>query len=383
MKRVLMAAAVLLLTACEGVAMAAEKTVKEYPGGGRFEGAVNADGQPHGQGVMTVPDGYRYDGEFRYGKRHGQGVYTWPDGTRHEGEWRDDQPHGQGVSTWPDGRRYEGRFREGQPHGQGVSTTPAGTRYEGEVNADGEPHGQGVMTGMGGRMEGEWRDGKLNGQGVMTGMGGRMEGEWRDGKLNGQGVMTFPVGRYEGEFRDGWPHGQGAETRPDGTRYEGGWRDGAAHGHGVLTHLYHPITQYRVTSDSYDVPKSRVALHLNANWVFQGEDGGFVGASRWSWRIGSARYRGVRAGARQAGTIMALHRPSRRTINRLRAKNCKIRGKSHLIEDHSGKDGLTLPDGERYEGEWRDGEYHGQGVLRRLYRAVRRGVRRRGVRETP
>ena len=38
---------------------------------------------------------------------------------------------------------------------------------------------------------------------------------------------------------------------------------------------------------------------------------------------------------------MALHRPSRRTINRLRAKNCKIRGKSRLIEDHSGKDGLT------------------------------------------
>ena len=36
-----------------------------------------------------------------------------------------------------------------------------------------------------------------------------------------------------------------------------------------LTHLYHPITQYRVTSDSYDVPKSRVALHLNANWVFR------------------------------------------------------------------------------------------------------------------
>ena len=66
----------------------------------------------------------------------------------------------------------------------------------------------------------------------------------------------------------------------------------------VLAHLYHPITQYRVTSDSYDVPKSRVALH----------------------------------------------RPSRRTINRLRAKNCKIRGKSHLIEDHSGKDGLEKKD---------------------------------------
>ena len=48
MKRVLMAAAVVLLAAC----------------------------------------GPSYEGEHRDGKRHGQGIATSPDGTRIEGEWR-------------------------------------------------------------------------------------------------------------------------------------------------------------------------------------------------------------------------------------------------------------------------------------------------------
>ena len=35
-----------------------------------------------------------------------------------------------------------------------------------------------------------------------------------------------------------------------------------------LANLYHPVTRYHATSDSYDAPKFRMALHLNANRVF-------------------------------------------------------------------------------------------------------------------
>ena len=41
-----------------------------------------------------------------------------PDGERYEGEWREDKRHGQGVLTKTDGRRYEGKWRDGVFVGQ-------------------------------------------------------------------------------------------------------------------------------------------------------------------------------------------------------------------------------------------------------------------------
>lgn len=92
-----------------------ETKVIEFYDGRRYEGAVNEDGQPHWQGVMTKPSGTRYVGDFRDGLPHGRGVLTRPDGTRYEGEFRDGEPNGQGVRTWPSGERYEGEWRDGDP----------------------------------------------------------------------------------------------------------------------------------------------------------------------------------------------------------------------------------------------------------------------------
>ena len=53
------------------------------------------EGKPHGQGILTLPDGSKYVGEYKYGNRHGQGTFTFHNGRKNVGEWR----FGKGWNT--------------------------------------------------------------------------------------------------------------------------------------------------------------------------------------------------------------------------------------------------------------------------------------------
>ena len=75
----------------------------------------------NGQGTHTYPDGSKYVGEFRDGKRHGQGTYTFQEGDTYVGEWKYGEENGQGTLTFPDGstfsegKKYEGEWKDGKP----------------------------------------------------------------------------------------------------------------------------------------------------------------------------------------------------------------------------------------------------------------------------
>jgi len=88
--------------------------------------------RPNGLGVMTYPDGHKYVGEWKDGKKNGQGTYTYPDGQKYVGRWKDDKRNGQGTFTYPDGREYVGEFKSGERNGQGTETYPDGSKYIGE-----------------------------------------------------------------------------------------------------------------------------------------------------------------------------------------------------------------------------------------------------------
>ena len=81
---------------------------------------------------LTYPDGSRYRGDVKEGKRHGQGALIRPDGTKYLGEWLDDRPHGQGTLTRADGKKYVGQWKAGKKHGQGTEVLADGTMIEGE-----------------------------------------------------------------------------------------------------------------------------------------------------------------------------------------------------------------------------------------------------------
>ena len=82
---------------------------------------------------MLTSAKFKYDGEWRAGKKHGRGVCYYSDGDTYEGEWANDKWHGQG--TWvlcgADGNaqeRYEGEMFEGKMHGKGAYAYSDGSR---------------------------------------------------------------------------------------------------------------------------------------------------------------------------------------------------------------------------------------------------------------
>ena len=68
---------------------------------GRYEGEVNAAGDPEGQGNLEYPGNDEflrqyYEGDFVNKKAHGKGMMRWNQGDKYEGEWKDGLRHGKG-----------------------------------------------------------------------------------------------------------------------------------------------------------------------------------------------------------------------------------------------------------------------------------------------
>ena len=55
----------------------------------------------------------KYVGEWENGERHGQGILTLSDGWKYFGEWKDGKEHGQGTYTWTNGDKYVGEYKDG------------------------------------------------------------------------------------------------------------------------------------------------------------------------------------------------------------------------------------------------------------------------------
>jgi len=91
-----------------------------------YTGPLNQDGQAHGRGQYTCPNGSRYEGEFFQNLRHGEGrsFQVAQDCTyEYIGEFSDDCFHGYGQYTCTDGTVYVGYWESNLPNEQGTLTT--------------------------------------------------------------------------------------------------------------------------------------------------------------------------------------------------------------------------------------------------------------------
>ncbi|XOV89385.1 MAG: hypothetical protein ACFHX7_05710 [Pseudomonadota bacterium] len=64
--------------------------------------------------TLIWPDGTRYVGGVRDGKRFGKGTIYWEDGTRFVGTFKNDMRNGPGTMILPDGTVYNGFFQDDQ-----------------------------------------------------------------------------------------------------------------------------------------------------------------------------------------------------------------------------------------------------------------------------
>lgn len=169
----------------------------DFENGDHYEGDINENGQPHGNGYMSYKlNGYigEYEGEWRDGKRCGKGKYEQysmgggaSHSYRYEGEWLDDKEHGQGKQTKSDQRGvhlstitevYTGGFKEGKRHGHGTIVKDG---YDGNFSRGKE------------YFEGEFEEGRLTGHCIHKMVNGDVC-EFQDGYCNGIGTYTFKNG---------------------------------------------------------------------------------------------------------------------------------------------------------------------------------------------
>ena len=121
----------------------------------------------------------------------------------------------------------------------GSYTWDDGTKYIGEYK-NGEKNGQGTVTWTSGdKYFGEWINDRRTGQGTYWYANGDIYiGRFKDGKIAGHGTLTYSNGnKYVGKYNNDKRHGQGTFTWADGEwsgdKYIGEWKNDDRTGQGI------------------------------------------------------------------------------------------------------------------------------------------------------
>nr|XP_020729379.1 MORN repeat-containing protein 1 isoform X4 [Odocoileus virginianus texanus] len=177
-------------------------------GNGRlhYRASVGKGGRRTGYGVYVYPNSFfRYEGEWRGGKKHGRGKLLFKDGSYYEGDFVDGEITGEGCQHWAltghgclvdaDGQVYWGSFHDNKRHGQGRMIFRNGDEYEGNWVRD-QRQGHGMLRLVdGSTYEGQWHSGVFSGQGSMAHCSGVIyRGMWINGHPMAQATRIVILG---------------------------------------------------------------------------------------------------------------------------------------------------------------------------------------------
>ncbi|XP_053061632.1 MORN repeat-containing protein 1 isoform X5 [Acinonyx jubatus] len=227
-----------------------------------------------GYGVYVYPNSFfRYEGEWKGGKKHGRGKLLFKDGGYYEGEFTDGEITGEGCRIWASsGNTYSGQFVLGEPQGRGVMKYKAGGCYEGELS-HGMREGYGRLVDRDGQAYWGWfHDNQRHGQGHMVFRNGdEYEGDWVRGQRQGHGVLRCADGStYEGQWHGDVFSGLGRMTLCSGAVYRGMWINGHPAAQARKIVILGPEVMDVAQGSSFDL---NVQLQQDSGEVAESEDG--------------------------------------------------------------------------------------------------------------
>nr|XP_016432427.1 PREDICTED: protein ACCUMULATION AND REPLICATION OF CHLOROPLASTS 3-like isoform X2 [Nicotiana tabacum] len=112
-------------------------------------------------GCLSLGDGSKYDGMWRYGKKSGLGTFYFNNGDIYRGSWRDDLMHGKGWFYFHTGDRWFVNFWKGKANGEGRFYSKLGDVFFGHFK-DGWRHGRFLCINIDGTRNTEvWDEGLL------------------------------------------------------------------------------------------------------------------------------------------------------------------------------------------------------------------------------
>ncbi|XP_054955058.1 MORN repeat-containing protein 1 isoform X2 [Pan paniscus] len=192
--------------------------------------SLAALGSIQGYGVYVYPNSFfRYEGEWKAGRKHGHGKLLFKDGSYYEGAFVDGEIMGEGRRHWAgSGDTFSGQFVLGEPQGYGVMEYKAGGCYEGEVS-HGMREGHGFLVDRDGQVyQGSFHDNKRHGPGQMLFQNGdKYDGDWVRDRRQGHGVLRGADGStYEGQWHSDVFSGLGSMAHCSGVTYYGLWING-------------------------------------------------------------------------------------------------------------------------------------------------------------
>jgi hypothetical protein len=354
----------------------------------------------NGPGMIEYGTGDSYEGDFKDGRAHGQGKYFTKDGAVYTGSFKNDKYNGFGTLVSPKGDKHEGNFVDGKKDGHGKFTYANGDVIEGIYSAG--KIKTGIYTTTNGTFyDGEWENGKMNGQGKFHNKVSNviLEGEFKDGAFvkgskkaaekstatqgcitgdckNGKGRIIFNNGeKYEGDFRDGQPDGQGVYTQTNGAKYTGTLKKGKYNGTGAFVEANGSIAQGNFVENKLN-GKGKFTNAATGHILDGIFSNGIFVKGLYTWPDGSY-YDGQWENSKMNGVGKYFNQSENKTIAGIFKDNELIEYAKDSTENaetvagcvtgdcRNGKGRIELSNGDKYEGDFKNGIIEGQGQFTR------------------